>query len=817
MNEQLYLEITDGPDQGTRLMLTPGTFFIGRQDSNELCLSDKKVSRVHARITVSANGEATLQDEKSSNGVFLGGQKLSRPLQLFPGETFSMGATTIRLSRDPGASTNQPYQFDFVNPGFTHDLHNAGSYQPSNSSTRSLAVGAKTLNIGRDSSNDVVLRHPLVSRFHARIVSNQSQHVLYDLNSVNGTYVNGMKVAGYTSLQPDSLVQICGFRFIFDGQKLLEYSENDGQVRININHLGRTVALPGGGSKKLLEDLNFTIQPREFVAILGGSGAGKSTLMGALTGMNPANSGEILINGRNLYEEYQIFKSMIGYVPQEDIVHMDLTVDEVLTYSARLRMPDDTTMDEIRNRVGQVLKDLELESRRDVLVRNLSGGQRKRVSIGVELLTSPSIFLLDEPTSGLDPGLEKTMMEMMRRLANHSRTIILVTHATFNIKLCDKVVFLTEGGRLAFFGTPDEALAHFKAADFADIYKKLGDDLPAALARDYTNSQYYRNYLQKAIPGRANALSRHPGQLNAGDRNSPFRQWLVLTGRYTTLLTRDRKNLALLILQPLIIAFLITLVFLNTAPTFQNSKLTQADTDIKQFITQGGVDSNKIDKIQNDHRDEVNRWSKMSMCVAIMVFTVIWLGTTNSAREIVKELPVYRRERRINLHITPYLLSKVIVLGAVGFVQVLVFLAVIQIFLGLPDFWSCVWAFFLITMASIMMGLAISAIASNADKAISLVPLVLVPQIILSGALVRVTTVKSDLLKRLFDLAIAKWGYELMAGGICDINSRVAVYAEEWSNLNGSFTAHWWVLLVFVVVLYAVSSFMMLKKDNKTE
>lgn len=200
-----------------------------------------------------------------------------------------------------------------------------------------------------------------------------------------------------------------------------------------------------------------------------------------------------------------------------------------------------------------------------------------------------------------------------------------------------------------------------------------------------------------------------------------------------------------------------------------------------------------------------------------MVFTVIWLGTTNSAREIVKELPVYRRERRINLHITPYLMSKVVVLGFVGFIQVIVFLTIIKAFLGLPGFWSCVGAFFIITVASIMMGLAISAMASNADKAISLVPMVLVPQIILSGALVRVTTIKSDLLKHVFDLAVAKWGYELVAGGIWTINSRVAVFSEEWSNLDGSFTTHWMALYVFVIVLYALTSYMIQRKDNRTE
>lgn len=800
----MHLEIIDGPDKGKTIKIVPGSMLIGRQDGNQLVLSDNKVSRVHAKITLLDNGSIILSDENSSNGVFLRGKAIDSPVMILPGDTFTVGSTTIRIAADPSPDRR-------LDPGETRDIE-FSSFETGMSFTCALNLATDTINIGRDPSNDLVLDHPMVSRFHVRIVAERGQHILYDLNSVNGTYINGNRVEKSARLEVNSRVQICGYHFIFDGHQLIEYDENSGQLSIQVRSLGRTIKMPDGGTRKLLDDLDFTIQPREFVAILGGSGAGKSTLMGALTGMHPANSGEIVVNGRNLYQEYGIFRSMIGYVPQEDIVHLDLTVREVLEYSARLRMPDDTSSEEIKRTVDKVINDLELGTRRDVLVRNLSGGQRKRVSIGVELLTSPSMFFLDEPTSGLDPGLEKTMMEMLHDLAKQGRTIMLVTHATFNIKLCDKVIFLTEGGRLAFFGTPDEALAYFDASDFADIYKKLnGSKSPAQWAKEYRESSVYKQYNQNNLARDRNI--KPLGGSNelpvTGSSSSPFQQWSVLTSRYARLLTRDRKNLMLLLLQPVIIATLIVLVFLHSAPTFANSKFTHEEMKFTQTV----IASGHIDDVQRKNEDETKRRTQMAMCVAMMVFTAIWLGTSNSAREIVKELPAYQRERRVNLRIMPYLMSKVVVLAVICLIQTLLFLTLIKLFLGLPGFWLCYAAFFLISLASVMMGLTVSATASNTDKAMSAIPVLLVPQIVLSGALVPMSSVKPEILQSVFYLAISKWGFELVGGGICHINSRVALN-KPIDTFAGDFGGHWWILVAFIVIFYVISIYTVKRKDN---
>lgn len=800
----MYLEIVDGPDKGKQVELTNKEIYIGRQDTNQLTLTDTKVSRVHARLVLSDDGSVWLYDEKSSNGIFFRGEKIVSSARISPGDNFILGNTTIRL----GAISSS---IRSANNGVSRDAQPVGSYRPLFSSTRALDLGTATINIGRDPSNDVVLNHPMVSRFHARIISQKGQHTLYDLNSVNGTYINGHRVEKSALLSVNSRVQISGYCFIFDGKQLVEYDETTGQIRIEVKSLGRTIKMPGGGTRKLLDNIGFTIQPREFVAILGGSGAGKSTLMGALTGMEPANAGEILVNGRDLYNEYAVFRSMIGYVPQEDIVHLDLTVIEVLEYSARLRMPDDTSPDEIKQIVDKVIKDLELTERRDVLVRNLSGGQRKRVSIGVELLTSPTMFFLDEPTSGLDPGLEKTMMEMLHNLAKEGRTIMLVTHATFNIKLCDKVIFLTEGGKLAFFGTPDEALQYFAATDFADIYKRLNSEKNADLwAKEYRESPIGKKYRQESGAQGGNiAYQSHQLELPVtGSSSSSFKQWSILTSRYARLVTRDRKNVMLLLLQPVIIAALIIVVFLQANGTFSESEFEREELKFSPQVIQSG----RVDEVQKDIETETRRQTEMSMCVAMMIFTAIWLGTSNAAREIVKELPAYRRERRVNLRIAPYLMSKVAVLTAVCGIQTLIFLSLIKLGLGLPNFWQNCAAFFLISLASVMMGLAVSASVSNTDKAMSIVPVLLVPQIILSGALVPISSIKSEALHWIFYLAISKWGYELVGGGICDVNNRVALKPQ--AAFDGSFTQHWWLLVVFAVIFYLISTYTVMRKDK---
>lgn len=574
---------------------------------------------------------------------------------------------------------------------------------------------------------------------------------------------------------------------------------------VEANCLTRTIKTRRG-EKKLLEDINFVIEPHEFVAILGGSGAGKSTLLHALSGIHPATEGEVRVNGRNLYEDYDDFRSCIGYVPQDDIVHSGLTVEEIFTYSSRLRFPAGTPENTITGRVNEVLEEVRLTAQRSLPVKDLSGGQRKRVNIGVELVTRPGLLFLDEATSGLDPDLEKTMMELLGELKQKGSTIIMVTHTTANLWMCDKLVFLTREGQLAFFGSPSEALNYFGVEDVVEIYRKLDtEENPKSWAEKYKQSAVYQKY-QNRVKDRQRPIERADGNKEqdmvkkSAACSSFFEQWKMLTGRYIRLLSRDRKNLVILCLQAFIIPCLLVLAFYHSAPTFRYSEYRPQDLEVTRQIVAAG----KVEEVQQNIQEEKNRRSFMSNCIALMVFTSIWLGTSNAAREIVKEKAIYRRERLAGMRVGPYLFSKIGVLSVISLIQTLLLVSIVACTLDLPEFWPNVLAFFLLSLAGGMMGLVISAIASNSDKALSTIPIVLVPQIILSGALVPIAYVKPACIKAVFYLAVSKWGYELIGGDIVNINGRSALQ-QPLPALNGNFSAHWGILVLFIFLLYGMA------------
>ncbi len=823
------LQVTDGPLKGRQLEISSAPLYIGRDGGQcQLILADDKASRVHARLLLLPDGKLLIEDNNSTNGIFINSEKVNRSAIISPSDNVLVGSTPLRFQVVKGASAPGDHAEQAA-----LNLRDGKTYRPMANASRAVAIAQQAITIGREATSDIVLNHPMVSRKHAKIVFENGKHVLYDLGSANGTYVNGQRVIRPMQLPPGTLLSIANFRYFFDGSTLLEYDQGSGLVKIEVQHLGKTVTTPERKQKELLRDVNLVIEPREFVALLGGSGAGKSTLMNALTGMKPATQGQILINGSNLYDEYDSFRSLIGYVPQDDIVHQELTVVEVLTYAARLRMPDDTGKDEIRATVDEVITELELHNQRDTLVKSLSGGQRKRVSIGVELLTKPSLFFLDEPTSGLDPGLEKVMMELMRKLANQGRTIILVTHATFNIKLCDKVVFLTRGGKLAFFGTPAEAEEYFKADDFADIYKKIENERSAdEWQRMYMSSPYFQKHVLAKLDRRL-ASSQPPAmatqQAQTQPEHSAFRQWRILTARYASIVWRDKRNLLMLMAQSIIIAALLVLIFPHSGDEKLFIDRDYSWEDVETAITDdmqndlnsgdktfGEIDT-ELDQKAENKTDETEHRLKMSLCVALMVFVSIWLGASNSAREIIKEDAIYRRERLVNLKITPYILSKLTILSLISIIQQVIFIGIITWGLALPKFVTNLWAFLIISLASILMGLAVSAIVSNQEKAMTTVPLLLIPQILLSGAIVSIADVTEMIpfAAPVFWLAISKWGYELVGGSIIDINNLVRL--TEWKWFEGQFIGHWLMLFLFIIVFYVIIVWALKNKDKASD
>ena len=474
------------------------------------------------------------------------------------------------------------------------------------------------------------------------------------------------------------------------------------------------------------------------MAIAGVSGGGKSTLLDALNGFRPATSGAVLVNSVDLYKNFNAYRTEIGYVPQRDIVHMELTAEQALDFAAQLRMPADTTRAERKARVHEVLENLNLTHRRDVPVQALSGGQIKRVSIGVELLTKPSLFFLDEATSGLDPGTETGLMQLLRELADQGRTILLVTHATENVTLCDQVIFMARMGNLAYFGPPAEAPQYFGVERFNQIYIKVEEELsPEEWQQNYRRSSQYEEYVTKrqksiSLPEAGRGAKRQRQQPGAQVKTiSAWRQFQILSKRNLAILARDRFTLALM----LAVAPLLGLMDLVI---WQKYLFRVEDGDSSLAVT---------------------------MLFTTILFAVL-VGSMPTMREIVKEQDIYKRERIIGLQILPYVLSKVWLGLLLSLYQGAVFL--LFKFIAVPDFPTSpgilLGMYITITLAFIsgmILGLFGSAIAPNQSVAPLLVIVFLVPQIIFGGGVLPIDTFGPSG-KVLNKLALTKWPFEAL-------------------------------------------------------
>jgi ABC transport system ATP-binding/permease protein len=594
--------------------------------------------------------------------------------------------------------------------------------------------GRTRLVFGREGA-DVELDSPVVSHRHATLTAGATGHVLEDRGSMNGTFIGTQRVR-MQLLREGDVFRIGPFEIEYQ-QRAVTVRDVRGALRVDAREVGRRV----GGDRWILRDVSLSILPREFIALVGGSGAGKSTLMRALSAQITPTTGIVLYNGEDAGGSFERFRAILGYVPQDDILHRELPVHRALAYAAYLRLPPDTTEQERARRIQRALADVDMTEHAQKQIVQLSGGQRKRVSIASELLADPALFFLDEPTSGLDPGLEKKMMKTLRGLADGGRTIVLVTHATANLDQCDHVAFVAEG-RLVYFGPPAEALPFFRvdSGDMADIYGKLegtadpkrperwqvatrdlgltpeqirgastegGPPPLSALweAAFRRSKQYARNVRARSSTApRPDAAKSSRHEL---PRVSAFRQFAVLSVRYLDLLIQDRKNLAVLLLQAPLIAYLTTLVAKQTAVV--------------------GKGSNSYDA---------------KVVLFLMATVAAWFGVINAAREIAKETPIFQRERLAGLRIAAYVGSKLFVLSLLVAVQSAVLLTVIGTKVDFPDR-GVVWTMwpelfvttFLSSLAAVCLGLAISAAARTPDRAISTIPLALVPQILFSGVL----------------------------------------------------------------------------------
>jgi ABC-type multidrug transport system ATPase subunit len=738
--------LSDAESDQRQIPLYPRSITLGRGFDNHLVINESFVSRYHARIDRGETGY-TITDLGSANGTKVNDRRLTAEVAvpLADGDRIEIGALTVEfLLSEVTSPASDTAQRTVLASDF-------GSVLKLGVPPETLSLrGRDTFTIGRDPKNDLVIPHPTVSRFHARIHRHDGSFVITDLNASNGTYVNGQTVANPVALRTNDAIQIGPCSLVLNINETLTQNFEEGNLRLDGLHLGTVV----GKNVQLLHDVSLSILPREFVALLGTSGSGKSTLLDALNGLRPATSGKVLVNGMDLYKNFQVFATQMGYVPQQNIIHADLTVEQAMSFAAQMRMPPDTTPAERQQRIQEVLEDIGLTHRRQVQIKLLSGGQQRRVSIGVELLNKPSLFFLDEATSGLDPGTEADMMVLLRQLADQGRTILLITHATQNIRVCDLVLYLAEGGRIAYFGPPDQILDYFRNTfprecegfgldDFSGIYRFLDPEknsqAPSAevLEHQFRQSPLYQHYVlerqREVLPNtdeRSTKVRRRPVKTQVQRRISGWRQFCILSARNIAVLAKDKATLALMFAIAPLLGMLDFITWKSDLFSVKNGSATQSVTML--FV---------------------------SALIAVMI------GEITTMNELVKEDEIYRRERLYGLKVLPYILSKVWIAFLFSVYQGVAYLLVKVIAVQLPGGWEVLSSFYLdftiAIMAGAMLGLLVSAIAPNISMAPLLMIMVLVPQIIFSGGIQPASNfgLPGQLLNR---INVIKWPFELL-------------------------------------------------------
>ena len=689
-------------------------------DANDIVLNSPIVSRQHATLErTNDGGYRLLVAPNVSNPVQLGGKRVAEPVRLTHKAHLQIGGT------DPATTVTMTY------------------LAPADAAGQvTIEFGEKNvIQIGRDASNDVVLNVPQVSRYHAQVERVGKRFRVRDLRSANGTFVNEQPIEGDVWLQPGDTVRIGMHRFEVGEESLAQFDETGG-LRVEAIGLNKWVRK----DLNILKDISVIFQPREFIVVVGQSGGGKSTLVDSIAGYRPATHGQVLVNGVDAYKNFDAIRNNIGFVPQKDIIHTELTPYQALDYAAQLRMPADTSKAERHQRIMETLEDLDIAHRKDTQISGLSGGQLKRVSIGVELLTKPGLFFLDEPTSGLDPGTETALMQLMRRLADAGRTIVLITHATKNVMLADKVIFLARGGYLVWFGPPDEALAYFdqfrserdrraRAIEFDEIYAILDDSSkgkPEEWAERFKQTSAYQTYIAAELADKARTAQpprQEPAKKTAKPvrKASSFRQFFILSSRNIRILTRDRFSLMLMLAASPIVGML-------------------------DFILANALGRNPYAFTDGD-------FAKVLISLFLMTIYGVMIGGLSQMREIVKESDIYKRERLVNLKIAPYVLSKIWVAGLLALYQTFCYVGIRYIAFDMPGGFTEAALIYLslalATMAGMMLGLFASALAPNANSAPLLVILLMLPQIVLGGALIPLPDTISS-------LTATRWAFQGM-------------------------------------------------------
>jgi ABC-type multidrug transport system ATPase subunit len=854
---------------------------VGRDADSDVVVDGPRVSRTHLVIEADERGWV-VRDAASRNGTFLDGTRVAEillegPLELALGSATEGTGLRVELVAAPApvAPVNvAPTQIPPVQAQVpTQDPMPAGPaevYGHGSSATRpGVAVPQPRLEeqpksvlgrfqavhrppvgrfrIGRAADNDLALEgDPRASRYHAELRRLENGRVeIVDLDSHNGTFVNGQRVSRAVVNDGD-VVAVGNHVFQFHNGGLVEFAQSD---EADLEVAGVRVVI---GGSTLLDAISFSLKSRSMLAVVGPSGAGKTTLLRALTGFSRPTQGAITFGGRDLYADYDELRARIGYVSQDDLVHEQLTVRQELEFAGALRLPPDLGHAGLSKRADEVMAELGLTARADLQIEKLSGGQRKRVSVGVELLTEPALLYLDEPTSGLDPGNERQVMQVLRKLADGGRIVVVVTHSTQSLDVADRVLFLARGGHMAYYGPPQDAQRFFEnhgvVGGWPAVFQALEGDDGRVWGERFRQDPDFGRYVG-AIAAAGEAIDAHPrpAAVSTAHRRARLvgpvggrRQTVILCRRQLRLIAGDRRSVILLAAQAPMFALILT--FLFPAHTLSSSRGPFA---------------------------ALLEW--------LLVVSTTWLGASNTIREIVKEQAVYRRERAGGLSMLAYVGSKVIVFGVITIVQSFILLVIVLLTQSLPpeDPTHIVTylhnygaipglrpftegsvissqpvevfaAMALAGLAGMAIGLFVSSAVRKSDQAVFMLPVILIVEMALSQPMLQLQNT-SAALKVLGALTSADWGVDAV-GSTTSLNQLMTSYTlslnrgtdqvrdalgfhtstnteraqtlqsirgnSSWAHTPGTWVFSMFILLLMTLLLFGLVALMMRRLDT---
>lgn len=670
---------------------------IGRSQTSSVVVKNSRISRTHVSLTHEHDRGWVVRDSDSANGVYVDDTRVS--------EFVVTSDVSVRL----GDEDVSPMLELFVR-----------------AEPEQTVTGDRTeIIIGKAADADFMLGDVLVSRRHAQLVRTRIGWHLTDLGSTNGTFLNGQLVATADVAEGDIITLGNTDLTIRNGS--LDYLRSEAEKSGGLYVSDLEYRLKNGAT--LLRGVNLRSAPGTLTAVIGPSGAGKSTLARVIAGVSAPTQGSVDFDGFNVHDSFELIRSRIGLVPQDDVLHVSLGLEQALTYAAKLRLHSDEDGQTRDEQVNRVMRQLELDRHRDKRIDKLSGGQRKRASVALELLTEPALLILDEPTSGLDPALDRQVMRSLRELATADRAVLVVTHSVACLDMCDDVLVLAPGGMPAYYGSPARIREFFGTDDWADIFELVANDPEAA---------FERYSAQGAQVPRAPESARRSVKDALVPKMPVFSQFRTLCERQVSLMWADRAYLWFLLALPLVVGLLVLVVPGITG-------LAAADNETP---------------------------AEPSQLLAMLIIGASFMGASISIRDLVGERAIFLRERAVGLPVSAYLASKLLVFGlfAVFMAAVLALVTFIvkpapiqSLVFGWPAFELFI-ALALTAVASMILGLLLSAVVRSSEQVMPLLIIVLMAQLVLNGGLLPLAG--RPFFSELSDLILAKWGLAMAASGV---------------------------------------------------